>query len=259
MIVLSAFVPYPPYSLENSKDFEATLNSYKKIEEELYAAKPDVILVIGKHDELLANAFSGSVNDVFRTSFGLYGDFENSIKVKGSVQFMQQVSEKVQTKLPFVQFSEENLPFSISVVAHLLTSKIKNARIAPVYYSIHDNQKHLEFGELLREAIEESGKRVAVIAVGNLSHCLYQGKFSKKLKGKDFDDEIIESLKTGSTEKLQYLDKKLMKKAKECGLKQLLILMGVLQDAAYETEILSYEHPYGVGYLSAIFRMHGTN
>jgi len=38
--------------------------------------------------------------------------------------------------------------------------------------------------------------------------------------------------------------------AGECGLKSIVILLGILEGIKYEPELLSYEAPFGVGYLT---------
>ena len=47
------------------------------------------------------------------------------------------------------------------------------------------------------------------------------------------------------------LDKVLTENAAECGLRSILILLGILNHIKFQTKILSYEAPFGVGYLVA--------
>ena len=54
---------------------------------------------------------------------------------------------------------------------------------------------------------------------------------------------------------LQTLDKIMVEGAHECGLKPMIILSGILHGMEYEPEILSYEAPFGVGYLICNFKM----
>jgi len=49
------------------------------------------------------------------------------------------------------------------------------------------------------------------------------------------------------------MNEKLISDAGECGLKSIAILLGILEGIKYEPQILSYEGPFGVGYLTAEF------
>jgi len=47
----------------------------------------------------------------------------------------------------------------------------------------------------------------------------------------------------------------LVKEAGTCGVRSLLVLLGVIKNMNYETEVLSYEYPLGVGYLTVNFKL----
>ena len=49
------------------------------------------------------------------------------------------------------------------------------------------------------------------------------------------------------------LDSGFLERAAECGLRSILFLMGAFEGREYESEALSYEGPFGVGYLVATF------
>ena len=51
------------------------------------------------------------------------------------------------------------------------------------------------------------------------------------------------------------LDERLIEQAGECGLRSFIILLGILNDIKYQPKILSYEGPFGVGYLVANFKL----
>jgi len=49
------------------------------------------------------------------------------------------------------------------------------------------------------------------------------------------------------------LDPNLIERAGECGLRSITILLGALQGLAVKPQVLSYEGPFGVGYMVASF------
>ena len=262
MLVFSTYVPYLPIVIgkgdeEREEKLKNTLKAIKEVERELYASKPDVVIVIGKHGDMLPEAYTASMSIDFKTSFHELGDFETTMSLKGDIGSLQRIKEDVMSQFPFVLFSEEQLPYTISSPLQNLMGNLKNTPIIPIYYSLRDNADHYEFGKKLRDVIEGLGKRVAVVAAGNLSHCVTKegpGRF--KNEGKDFDEAVLAALNKQTDKKIIKLDEKMTKKAQECGLRSLLIILGLISDHNYNTEILEYEYPFGVGYLTVNFKMY---
>ena len=73
-------------------------------------------------------------------------------------------------------------------------------------------------------------------------------------RGKLFDDEVVQLMGTGDFAGLTRIDPILLEGAAECGLRSFVALGGFLGDDAYvEPQVLSYEGPFGVGYMVARF------
>ena len=59
-------------------------------------------------------------------------------------------------------------------------------------------------------------------------------------------------LENYQVEKILTMDPDLVQAAGECGLRSIAVLLGCLDGEAVQTEILSYEGPFGVGYPVAL-------
>ena len=135
-----------------------------------------------------------------------------------------------------------------------LTQDINDLPIVPIGYSLLPYQDHFNFGLELQKIINQTDKKIAVIASGDLSHRLTPDApagFSPK--GNIFDEKLVKLLNEKSSEEILNLDENLIEEAGECGLRSFIILLGVLNNIEYTPEILSYEGPFGVGYLVANF------
>ncbi|MDO8663379.1 MAG: class III extradiol dioxygenase subunit B-like domain-containing protein [Candidatus Wildermuthbacteria bacterium] len=121
---------------------------------------------------------------------------------------------------------------------------------SPVFY--------FEEGKKVYELKFKSQKsRIALIASGDLSHCLRaDGPYGFHPDGPKFDKELIEALKNKDIETILKLDDK-YPEAGECGLRSFCFLLGTLEasDLNWQPEILSYEGPFGVGYLAVNFQL----
>lgn len=260
MLVFSAICPHPPILIptigkDNLDKIKNTVDAMKKIEKKLYASKPDVILIISPHGEIIPDAFSINLNPGYQANFEDFGDFKTKLEFKSSPMLSLRIKERVKDFLPLVLSSSDHLDHGITVPLYYLTQHLKNIEIIPVYYSLLDNEKHFEFGQLLKKEIVKSDKRVAVIASGDLSHCLTKdAPATYSPKGAEFDRKFIELLQKKDYKKIIKLDHNLTEKAAECGLRSFLILLGIIEEYEHEVEIISYEGPFGVGYLVANFK-----
>jgi hypothetical protein len=86
----------------------------------------------------------------------------------------------------------------------------------------------------------------------------YTTKLNKDIiveKLKEFDQKIIGFLRKKKVKEIINMDSKLIEEAGECGYRSILILLGILDNTDWEPEILSYQAPFGVGYLTANFKL----
>jgi len=111
------------------------------------------------------------------------------------------------------------------------------------------------FGLAVRNAAEAIGRRVALLASGDLSHCLTRlAPAGYNPRGAEFDRELVRLLSVPDVQGIMQMDESLVQEAAECGYRSILMMLGALDGLEVEAEILSYEGPFGVGYLVASFR-----
>ena len=108
---------------------------------------------------------------------------------------------------------------------------------------------HYQMGMLIKEAADLSGRRVGIIASGDLSHYLTpDGPYGFRPEGSVYDARIIDIMGRAAFGELLGMDAELCGQAGECGQRSLLILAGALDGLQVESCILSYEGVTGVGY-----------
>ncbi len=104
--------------------------------------------------------------------------------------------------------------------------------------------------------MESHSKSVALIASGDLSHRLTpQAPAGFSPRGKEFDEKLISLLKKKDVDAILNMSPELLEEVGECAYRSIIILLGALSNKEWEVEILSYEGPFGVGYLVASFRL----
>ena len=260
-INFAALVPHPPLAIPTiAKDkaelVKSTVNSLEILAEDIYHAQLDTIIIISGHGQILDNAFSINHSPELNIDLTSFGDLTKYNPLKNNIGLSYQIREYVETKLPLNLYSEENLDYGSSIPLYYLTANLPKVKIIPINIASLNYEKHVQLGEYIKEICFRSTDKVGIIASADLSHRLTedaQAGFSEQ--GKVFDNLIIDSLKNRKMNQIINIDPELVKEAGTCGLRSLLVLIGIIQNMNYEAEILSYEQPIGVGYLTVNFKL----
>jgi aromatic ring-opening dioxygenase LigB subunit len=260
MLVFAAFTPHTPLLIpeigkDNLKKLAKTTAGMQELADDLYAARPDTLVFISGHGTRYPDAFSITLSDQYRVDLSEFGELTHEELYRPDMMLIDRMQRGFRhTGIPFSLHPEDTLDHGTSVPLLLLGNRLPNVHVVPVVYSELDAKMHFKFGQELRELIEDSSSRIAVIASGDLSHCLStDAPAGYNPKGEQFDAKIQELITTDNAAGLIKLDEGLVKDAAECGYRPLLILFGVLDKINMTPVIHSYEAPFGVGYLAASF------
>lgn len=256
-IVFSAIVPHPPVLIpeigkDHAKDLAITHDALKKIEQELYAAKPDCLVLISPHGTVMPESFSINLSPEYVAHFKEFGDYGIELKHHGDYMSIQAIraADESNKEAPIVLTSTQELDHGFGVTLFTLAQHIKDVPIIPITPSGLDLEKHFEFGQFLHRQLSKIDKRFAVIASGDLSNKLSKDApagFSDLAER--FDTELVEGLKKHDQHAVMSIDKKVIAEAGGCGLRPIVMLLGLLKEMEVTPTVLSYEKPFGVGYV----------
>ena len=144
------------------------------------------------------------------------------------------------------------LDHGTAVPLYFLLQNGWRGRLVALGYSFLSDDDHLRFGSSIRKAIDDVGRRVAFIASGDLSHRLKPQAPAGYMPGAYvFDDEIVDALRCNAPERIVQIDQNLRKRAGECGYRSMLVAIGATKALPLACDVISYEAPFGVGYLVA--------
>jgi len=262
MLSFAAVTPHTPLLIptigkDNLKKLSTTADALKALAESYKEAAVDTLLIISSHATQHEDAFSINLHDEYQTDFSDFGDMGTSKEFLPDVEFITKVQRATRDQMvPFTLNSSFSLDHGIGVPLHYLTESGTSPKIVPVSYSGLSAKDHLKFGGLLKDIIDQSPARIGVLASGDLSHCLSSdAPLGFRKEGKKFDEAIQQAISGVSTSVLMAMNEDLPKDAGSCLYKQLLILFGILERKTNRPEILSYEAPFGVGYVVAEFHL----
>ena len=161
-LVFSAIVPHPPILIPNIGKEEAdkakkTRESFTQLEQDLYIAKPQAIVVISPHGSMFPDAFSVNAHTKFFSYFEQFGDLNTKKEWEGATNLAAKIAHNSNPiDLPVRLISEEKLDHGTSVPLFLLTEHLQNIKVLPVGFSQLDINSHIQFGEFLKDVILET-------------------------------------------------------------------------------------------------------
>jgi AmmeMemoRadiSam system protein A/AmmeMemoRadiSam system protein B len=259
-IVFGCIVPHPPLLIPDigrgqEQTIIATIRAMESLAEELERARPQTLLVISPHGAshydtmgvLTARSSTGSMR-----SWGVRGPeipFDNDNEMVSALQ-----EEAKAASIPLKSIGERSydLDHGVMVPMHFLIKGAKGVPLVPLTFSWLPLTTHFAFGQAIRRAAEKVGKRTAIIASGDLSHRLIpSAPAGYDPQGKVFDEKLVEAVGRLDIEGILNFDPRLIERAGECGLRSIVILLGALEGLPVRSRVLSYEGPFGVGYMVA--------
>ena len=119
---------------------------------------------------------------------------------------------------------------------------------------------HYKLGMLIRKAAENTGRRVVMVASGDLSHKLQDyGPYGYVPEGPEYDERIMDVMGRGAFGELFDFDSAFCDKAAECGHRSFVIMAGAFDGTAVKAKRLCHQDVTGVGYGICTFYPEGED
>jgi len=246
--------PHPPLLIPevgcaSLSRVEATVQGMQRLAE--LVGEPETVVVISPHTSGYADTHLVKTAPRLRGDFGQFRRPEAAFVYENDVPFAQLLLAVAgDSRVPVAPEDDETLDWGVLVpLSFLKVRRIVSLSIISAY------EEHRRLGQLVRRCAEELGRETLFLASGDLSHALMPGAPANyDPRGALFDAEVVELLRRGDFSGLSRIAAPLRAGAAECGLRSFIALGGFLgEDALVNPEVLSYEGPFGVGYLVAHF------
>lgn len=259
-------VPHPPIIIpevggSNLADADATVRSMSALRERAVALDPDTIVLLSPHSPLARSQMGVSMAAKYKGSLAYFRAPQVRVDAEGDVALAETIMQRAAAHgLPVIETVARGDVFDLDHGAMVplvyLTGALKRpARLVLLAFSYLDMDEHVRFGWVIGETLMDAPQRVLYVASSDLSHRLIPGApagYDPRAAG--FDRAVADTFAAGDWDGLMSIDPALVSSAGECGYRSLAVLSGVV--AAYEAaggathnRLLSYEGPWGVGYL----------
>ncbi|MFH1454098.1 MAG: AmmeMemoRadiSam system protein B [Armatimonadota bacterium] len=263
-LVYAALSPHPPLlvpevggsavnTVKNSAD------ALSLMAEELVNKKPDTLLMITPHGPVFADALciladkeisgdlsnfgAGSVNMKFEIDTELARDI---YKKETEAGFKVVVLNEDVSRSNFINYTVDH---ALMVPLYYLKEKGFCSKLLPMTFSLWSFKQLFDFGKVISGIIKKSPKKIALVASGDLSHRLTpDAPAGYNEKGRVFDELLVKLLGEYKVNDILNMDTNLIEQAGECGLRPIIMMLGMLSNFNVKPKVLSYEGPFGVGY-----------
>lgn len=260
-LVYGLISPHPPILVpqiggNRIKEVVNTKNALESACKKIKNLNPDTIIIITPHGEISSTTVHIYTSHVFDGDFSQFGS-KLSFHVKGDPELGHKILKLSKEKEYFAaEIPESFLDHGILVPYSFVQSAQIKSPILPIAIALSPLKNLFEFGKILGKSIENSSKKVAIIASADMSHRLTQDAPSGyHPKGKDFDDKLVELVKKNDIEGILNFDTELAEIAGQDALWSISILLGALDGLKVNHNLLSYEGPFGVGYMVAEYEV----
>ncbi len=273
-IEIAIAVPHPPLIVPavgrgEERGIQDTIDAYRKAARAIVEAQPDCIIVTSPHAPMFRDAFHVTTDAHLEGSMARFRAPQERLDAACDVELAKAIID---------QANGEGI---LCVGSDRYHDDMDHATYVPLYFvreAYHvDNpdaegdipcpivriglsgmpySAHRALGQIIAKAADGLGRRVAFIASGDLSHkLLAEGPYGFAPEGPVFDEQIGELFSSGNLDGLFEFDEAFCDAAAECGLRSFQIMAGALDGLHCESELLSNEGPFGVGYAVAILEV----
>ena len=263
--MLSAYImPHPPIARPavgrgDEKRIQNTLDAYRKASEKIKEEKPETIIIISPHNVMYRDAFYISPGEVYTDSLVTFGFPGERVSHPYDTELIDEIVKLCdEADLPVSQdpLYELEPDHGTCVPLLFIDESYRDYSVVRISPSFLPNEDLLAMGRVLERAIAHVGRKVSILASGDLSHKLTKdGPYGFAKEGPEFDAQVTQIMKDGDFEKFCEFDPYFLDKAAECGLPGFVILSGALENSKVTPNFLSYEGPFGVGYGICIFEI----
>jgi AmmeMemoRadiSam system protein A len=245
-LVYSVFVPHPPIIVPEigrgeETECSATLAAYREVARNLVEARVDTVLLISPHATLLREGVTIVSDQLISGDFAQFGN----PKVKLSFLCHQELVEVFASQLPKGKLYSEKLDHGALVPMYFLNEAGWQGKLLLLSMPIEQPEV---YGQKIGEILKDFPERIALVASGDLSHRLKEdGPYGLHPSGPEFDQRIVRALSRDPSD-IQRFPVEFAEEAGECGWRSLRLALAVQEGMP---KVLSYEGPFGVGYLVA--------
>lgn len=274
-IMLCGICPHPPIAVpevgrNESKIVTATQQALIEMGRRIKQSNAETIVIISPHASVFQDVVAINRVPVLKGDLAAFRAGEVAFNLDNDQLLADCIGQQAAgLSLDVIELDEATekkyhidlrLDHGVTVPLYFFRKEGVHLPLVHVSMAFAPPEKLYLFGVAVRRAAQSLGRKVALLASGDLSHGLTEDAPSGyRPRGKEFDEQLVRLLSVPDIEGVLKMDQTLVQMAGECGYRSLVMMLGALDGYDVKAEILSYEGPFGVGYLVAAFEPYREN
>ena len=269
-IVFACISPHPPIIVHEigqgrERGTQKTIDALEQVAQEMARHRPETAILISPHGPAQLDAFAILVGPRADASLDAWDAPQVTFAFENDVEAASLIREEAQQAgVPLEPLERwrhrdssgnwhDGLDWGCTVPLYHLRPGLGEAKLVPLCVSYLSPHQHFALGQAVAQASERLEKRVVIIASADLSHNLNYDPM-----GPLFDEKIQKAIAEWDVKTVLEMDTAFRQQAAEDAVLSLSFLMGALDGLTVSPRVLSYEGPFGVGYLVAAIDIEGA-
>jgi len=259
MLVYGVIFPHPPILIpqiggNRIKEAGSSQKALREAASRLKSREKDIdtLIVITPHGAISQVSVPIYTSPIFEGDFASFGAAKLRFQFKGDPELAIAAVKEIPD---LTQRSPETvLDHGVLVPLYYPGEAGLKKPILPIAIADLPLPRLFEFGKRLMEVADKMGRKIAVLASADMSHRLTKDSPAGfDPAGAEFDKKLVELVKRMDVKGILNFPEGLADRAGQDALWSIAILLGTMDGSKVKSEVLSYEGPFGVGYMVATF------
>jgi aromatic ring-opening dioxygenase LigB subunit len=258
-VVIAVLMPHAPVLVpavggERLQEVASTVSAIREAAHRVVDARPQSLIAVSPHSPRRPGAFGIWTGRTLYGSLAQFGAREASVSLPIDHALSAAIVSAARARgLTTWDISGEPLDHGAVVPLWFLAEAGWRGPTVLFGHNYPGEGGLRELGEAMAKAANKTGHRIAVLASGDMSHCLKPGAPAGfHPRAQEFDRGFIRRVERGDYRSLSEMDPELTDLAAEDVLDSTLIAAAATDWEATGHQWLSYEAPFGVGYGVAV-------
>ena len=273
-ITAAYMVPHPPMIIPaigkgSESQITETAKAYEQVAEDIVKQDPETIIITTPHSVMYADYFHISPGKGAGGSFAGFGAPQERFDVIYDTDLVGEIcslSEARDFPAGTLGEREKTLDHAVMVPlwfiekAYERLGKSKRYQLVRIGLSALPLTDHYRLGQIIQEAVANTGRRAVFVASGDLSHKLQEyGPYGFAKEGPEYDARIMDVCGRSAFGELFDFSERFCENAAECGHRSFVIMAGAFDGQAVDAAALSHQDVTGVGYGICTFYPQGPD
>ena len=245
-IIASYMVPHPPMIVPDigrgsEQQIRKTVQAYETIAAQIAEIRPETIIITSPHALLYADYFHISPGKQASGDFSRFRAPGICFRENYDTELVRKICALAdRAGFPAGTLGERDpeLDHGTMVPLYFVEKLYKDFRLVRIGLSGLPLTDHYAFGQILQQAVEETGRKAVLIASGDLSHKLQAyGPYGYAEEGPVYDARIMDVAGRGAFGEMLEFDETFCDRAAECGHRSFVIMAGALDGMAVDAKV----------------------